>query len=176
MPETGHFTAYLPGMTPDHVRSTVGLCDDQWHHVAMTLEPGRVRLFVDGKQVADQAMKFNDGTIVAGGLAIGSLFGQEIGCDGLIDEVRISSTLREIKDVPTKPYEADEHTIGLWHFDALDAEKRFPDASKLKSPAGAADDVIKKKFHLPLKSRITLGQTRSDSNGPKRTRVTTAGG
>lgn len=176
MPGTGHFTAYLPGMTPDHVRSEVGLCDDQWHHVAMTIAPDRVRLYVDGKQVADQAMKFNDGNVVAGDLAIGSLVGQEIGCDGLIDEVRISNKLREFKAVPAAPFEVDEQTIGLWHLDGLDAERRFPDASKSKSPAVAASDFVKKKLNLALKSKITSERTPSASNGRKLTLPMTAGG
>src|SRR5205807_10659636 len=49
-----------------------------------------------------------------------------IGCDGVVDEVRISKTLRSIERVPSAPFTADEHTIGLWHFDSLE-NNRFRD-------------------------------------------------
>ncbi|MDB5336826.1 MAG: Trehalose utilization [Planctomycetaceae bacterium] len=176
MPASGELTAYLPGMAPDHVRSKINLCDDKWHHVAMIVEKTRVRLFADGMQVADQAVKFNDGNSVAGDLAIGSLVGREIGCNGLVDEVRISNSIREIKSLPTAPFEADEQTVGLWHFDELDAEKKFPDSSKLKTPAVADVDSVKKKDRQLSRVRITLERMRSGSNGPRTTREMTAGG
>lgn len=160
MPGSGHFTAYLPGMTPDHVRSTVNLCDDKWHHVAMIIDASRVRLFVDGTQAADQPVKFNDGKSVAGDLAMGSLVAREIGCSGLVDEVRISNIAREIKSVPAAAFEVDDHTLGLWHFDELDAEKRFPDSSKSKNPAIAELDAVKKKSPRPLKLTTTLARMR----------------
>jgi len=43
------FTVYMPGMTPDHIRSAVDICDDRWHYLAMVYTAGRVRLYVDGK-------------------------------------------------------------------------------------------------------------------------------
>ena len=176
MPESGHFTAYMPGMTPDHVRSSTNLCDDKWHHVAMIVEPSRVRLYVDGQQVADQAVKFNAGATVAGELAIGSLAGREIGCDGLVDEVRISKGVRDIKEIPTAPFEADEQTVGLWHLDELDAEQRFPDSSNGKSPAVADAAAVKKKPRLLSRLKTISEPTRSGSSGPRVIRSTTAGG
>ncbi len=176
MPASGELTAYLPGMAPDHVRSKTNLCDDKWHHVAMIVEKTRIRLFADGMQVADQAVKFNDGNSVAGDLAIGSLVAREIGCNGLVDEVRISNSIREIKSLPTAPFEADDTTIGLWHFDELDAEKKFPDSSKLKSPAVAELDSVKKKDRQLSKAKITLERKPWGSNGPRMIRETTAGG
>jgi type 1 glutamine amidotransferase len=172
---SGHFTAYLPGMTPDHVRTEKNLCDDQWHHVAMVLEASRVRLFVDGQVSADQAVKFNGGDTVAGGLSIGSLVGQEMGCQGSIDEVRISKGIRSISSLPNAPYESDAETLGLWHFDELDKEQRFPDSSAKKSPAVAQSDDVKKK-HLSLrKPMITSASRLSALNGPKEMALTTAG-
>ncbi len=176
MPESGHFTAYMPGMSPDHVRAPTNLCDDKWHHVALIVEPARVRLYVDGQQVADQAVKFNAGATVAGELAIGSLVGREIGCDGLVDEVRISKIAREIKGLPTAPFEADEQTVGLWHLDELDAEQRFPDSSNGKSPAVADAAAVKKKPRLLSKLKTTSEPTPSGSSGPRVIRSTTAGG
>lgn len=135
MTGSGQFTAYLPGMRPDHVNSQVDICDGKWHYLAMTFEPTRVRLFVDGKQVADQGVQFQNGKSIEGACAFGALVAKEIGCAGAIDEVRISSGIRDIKGVPESPFEPDEQTRGLWHFDALDAGNRIPDAAREPSPA-----------------------------------------
>ncbi len=67
----GNFTAYLPGFAPDHCHSNTMICDGQWHYVAMVLEPQRVRLFIDGKQVADQPHKRNDRAAQIGTLGPG---------------------------------------------------------------------------------------------------------
>ncbi len=176
MPQSGHFTAYLPGMTPDHVRSTVNIADDAWHHVAMTIEKSQVRLYVDGKQVAEQAVKFNDGKTIDGDLAIGTLVGREIACNGLVDEVRISKIAREIKGVPRAPYEVDDDTIALWHFDTVEAKTGFPDSSKAKNPAVAETEAIKKKHPRQPELTITSARGPSALNGPREIRRTTAGG
>ncbi len=124
MAGTGNLTVYLPGHQPDHVHSTANICDDQWHALAMIYEPTRVRLFVDGKQVADQKIeRRTDRPSQAGGFAIGSLVAQEIGCKGLIDDVRLSKGVREITAVPTGPLTQDEQTIQIWPFDD---EKTLP--------------------------------------------------
>lgn len=129
MAGSGNLTAYMPGFTPDHCHSTAMICNGQWHHVAMVLEPERVRLFVDGQVVADQACKRTAMATVPGDLAIGSLVDQVIGCTGLIDEVRISKGARSFDGLPTKPFPADDNTLGLWHLDELKDEKRFEDAA-----------------------------------------------
>ena len=141
----------------------------------MILEESRVRLFVDGQQLADQAVKFNKGASVAGGLAFGSLAGREIGCRGLIDEVRLTAGIRQIT-LPTAPFEADAQTIGLWHLDEMNAERRFQDASKLKAPALAdAEGVKKKSLTSPRPKTISVNLS-SGSNGRKGTVSTIAGG
>ncbi|MFM7843970.1 MAG: ThuA domain-containing protein, partial [Planctomycetota bacterium] len=128
MPESGHFTVYLPGHRPDHVRSTVDIADDRWHHVAMVYEANRIRLYVDGKMAADQPIEFLKGQTVAGGVGIGQLVGKEIGCHGLIDEVRISRGVRTFETRPTEAPVVDDNTIGLWHCD------RVPDKQLPKEP------------------------------------------
>ncbi len=130
----GGFTAYLPGYKPDHVRSHVDITDGRWHHLAMILEKDRVRLVIDGKTVADQKVAFQNGRTIAGRLAIGSLAGKEIGCGGIVDEVRITSGVREFSATPQAAPKTDENTVGLWHLDSLKNGK-FTDESKLKNPA-----------------------------------------
>ena len=150
MPGSGHLTVYAPSLAPDHVRAAVDLADGKWHFVAMHFEPARIRLFVDGKSVADQAMTIKAGAFgtdpkpAEGELAIGSLVDQAIGCDGVIDDVRLSRGMRPIKDIPTEALKADASTITLWNFDTLSDGGSFVDLSANKLKAwlpGSADGM-----------------------------------
>jgi sugar phosphate isomerase/epimerase len=134
MAGSGTLTVYLPGAKPDHVRSEAMIVDGKWHFLAMEYAADRVRLFVDGKEVANQPIERGEDRTVKGELAIGRLPTGEIGCSGLIDDVRLSAGIREIKSVPEKPRSADAQTIGLWSLDEL-SDKGSPDASSLKNPA-----------------------------------------
>lgn len=142
MAGSGTLTAYCPGFSPDHCRSSAMICDSQWHHVAMILEPARIRLFLDGKCVADQAHKRTALASVAGPLGLATLVDRAIGCTGLVDEVRLSRGVREIQ-LPTAPFAPDAATLGLWHLDAIVEQKRLDDASAKPTPAllGAATPV-----------------------------------
>jgi quinoprotein glucose dehydrogenase len=148
-PRTGALTAYLPGMTPDHVRSAADVCDGQWHAVAMTYEPSRVRLLVDGKVVAEQAVatkasgadRPGGGPIAnaaaAGGLAFGRLAEGGLGCAGLVDDVRVSRGVRDVANLPSdQPLRKDDATLGLWSFDHLPRPSGPPAATRA---AGAVD-------------------------------------
>ncbi|MEW4564841.1 ThuA domain-containing protein [Bremerella sp. JC770] len=132
---SGHLAAYLPGMKPDHVMSTFDLCDGKWHYVAMQFEPTRIRLSVDGKQVADQVVAFQGGEKKSEPLAIGTLVSKSLGHDGAIDEVRISKGIRDVSSVPEAPFQADDTTLGLWHLDEKPGAQSYPDASQLKNHA-----------------------------------------
>lgn len=140
---SGHFTAYLPGMQPDHVRSTVDIADGQWHYLAMQYEPQRVRLFVDGRQVGEEVIAPRGAPAVSGDLAIGSLVERTLGCQGLIDEVRISAGIREIRGVPSAAWTSDSQTLGLWHFDQTTTPSTTPDSAP--RPFHANLEAVKKK-------------------------------
>src|SRR5262249_47467259 len=99
----GTLTAYLPGMRPDHVRTKTNICDGQWHHVAMQYEAERVRLYSDGKLVGEENVKATGKATVAGGLAFARLVEGGIGCDGLLEYVRLSQGLPAIDGVPKRP-------------------------------------------------------------------------
>ena len=131
---SGQLTAYLPGMVPDHARSEANVCDDQWHHVAMTYEPARVRLFVDGRSVADQPVKSKGAPAVAGGLAIGKLVEGAIGCEGLIDEVMIRRGIHPPANKPEKAPQADASTLGYWDFETLPAQVALESPPANKNP------------------------------------------
>ena len=116
----------------------------------MQFEPTRIRLFVDGKRGADQEVKPVNGAFGAelkhaqGELALGTLVDQVIHCDGVIDEVRLSSGLRDVDRVPTDALKADDTTIALWDFDVITAGNSFIDGSSKKLKAwlpGSADGM-----------------------------------
>jgi len=115
---SGMLTAYLPGMQPDHVHSDAMICDGKSHLLAMIYEPNRVRLFVDNKPVADQAITRREGgTSVPGAFAIGQLVEQTFGISGTIDWARVSRGAREFPTVPLENVSRDESTIGMWTYD-----------------------------------------------------------
>ncbi len=121
--KTGFFSAYLPGKLPAEIHSKVDICDGKWHHLAFTYDGKAVALYVDGNQAAKQEIKANRKLgPQPGPLTIGMVFFRNgrLGCDGSIDEVRISNSIRKIK-VPAEPLILDPNTVGLWHFDSLSA-------------------------------------------------------
>jgi len=117
MPGTGELTAYLPGMTPDHVRSSAMISDAHPHTLAMQYEANRVRLYVDGEQVAEQSIQVKDDKHpIPGPLGIGRLLEGGMGRDFDIQWVRISRGTRLLpKDAEEAP-QRDDHTIGYWNF------------------------------------------------------------
>ncbi|HUW60450.1 MAG TPA: LamG-like jellyroll fold domain-containing protein [Candidatus Bathyarchaeia archaeon] len=127
-PGDGVLHVYVPGRVPDHVHTAFPLVDGEWHWVVMVAEPGRIRLFVDGRQEADAAVTDPGPARIPGPLAIGALVEGDFGCNGLIDEVRLSSAARDI-EAPAVPLAADDATVGLWHFDS---DAPYKDASAHK--------------------------------------------
>jgi azurin len=113
----GDFSVYLPAKGGE-VRSGVGICDDAWHHLAMVLERERVRLYVDGKLVVEKALQTANNPAVPSELGIGRTVDPGIGCNGLIDDVRISRGVREIT-VPDAAMTRDDRTLKLFSCDAL---------------------------------------------------------
>ncbi len=130
---SGNFHAYLPGYTPQVIDSGVNIVDHQWHHVMMIYEPGRIRLLIDGKVINDTPITRGVGTPKPSPLYFGSYPPGGLGCAGLVDEVRITAGARSVAGVPEAPFEPDDRTIGLWHFDEEAAP--LADASSKGNPA-----------------------------------------
>ncbi|MCB1061353.1 MAG: TIM barrel protein, partial [Verrucomicrobiae bacterium] len=121
---SGKLTAYFPGLTPDHVRSEIDICDGKWHAVAMQYSADKVMLWLDGKVVAEEAVTRKPGDQGASGeLAFGRLVERNIGSGGMIDEVRITRGLRDdLETVATTPGGAESpQVLGYWNFDDLAA-------------------------------------------------------
>lgn len=117
---SGNLSAYLPGMEPSEIISDVSVCDGQWHYYAMTYDAHEVRLFVDGKKVKQQAIRPKVGMQAEPGpLTIGLTLAADhrVGCNGLVDDVRISNVIRDVSAMPSAPLTHDPLTVGLWHLD-----------------------------------------------------------
>ncbi len=116
--KTGGLSLYLPGRGGE-VASGVNICDGKWHTVAAVIEPNRARLYVDGALVKDVPLRERSGNPVPGALALGSLAEGNLRCDGIIDDVRLSSGAREIGAPAAGPLQKDAQTLELWSFDDL---------------------------------------------------------
>src|SRR5262245_19500935 len=138
--DRGTFSAYLPGYEPSEVVSRQAICDGKWHHVAMTFDGKRVVLFVDGNKVREQAVKPRPGLKpIAGPLSVGQAIdgSLHVGCDGFVDEVRLSRVVRKIDGVPATAPKVDADTIALWRFD--DGEAILADPAWTPPPSGAGE-------------------------------------
>ncbi len=136
---SGFFSLYLPGRGGEY-RSNVNICDGQWHNLIANIEEHSISLWVDGKLVLEKPIQPLKGTSQPGDLALGRLVEGTLGCDGLIDDVRLSRGVMK----PRKgehPRQRMDITIGLWHFNDL-----------TDRPASAADLSIPPPppFHPPL--------------------------
>jgi hypothetical protein len=138
---TGAFAAYLPGYEPAEIVSTTNAADGRWHYLAMSFDGKQVRLYVDGRSVKEQTVRPRpDGKPVAGPLTIGEAIdaGGRIGCDGVIDEVRISRGVRTIDRVPEGELPHDPLTIAQWRFnevEGLTADPAWTPPPALEGPA-----------------------------------------
>ncbi|HEY2893526.1 MAG TPA: LamG-like jellyroll fold domain-containing protein, partial [Pirellulales bacterium] len=134
----GDLSLFLPGFAPAEIRSGVDIADGKWHFVAAAFDERHARLYVDGRQVKEAQLS----RVRSGGPMAPLFFGgyppHQIGCDGLLDDVRVSNVCREAFEPPSAPFAADEHTIGLWHFDRIEANT-VEDASSAKNAALAKE-------------------------------------
>jgi quinoprotein glucose dehydrogenase len=132
---SGQLSVYMPGLTPDHVRTGKDLCDGAWHQVSMHYEPARIRVYLDGALVADQAVQSTGLPALPGGFALGRLVEGGFFSDGEIDDVRISRGVRALAPSGA-PLQHDGDTIALWNFDDLSAS--LPAAAEVEDPARRA--------------------------------------
>ncbi len=134
---TGELSLYLPGCQPAEIRSGVDITDGQWHYVAAAFDEQRASLYVDGTLVKQSTIARQRSGGPTAALYFGGYPPHNIGCDGFVDEVRISNVLRPIDAAPSSPFSADDSTIGLWHFDRVE-NAAVEDAAASKNPAVTA--------------------------------------
>lgn len=93
----------------------------RWYHYAGTYDPGRAlaEMWVDGVLVGSSTT-YGAPTANSDVLRIGIDWDLGCGMLGVIDEVRISSTVRYTATFsPDVVFTADADTLALWHFDAF---------------------------------------------------------
>lgn len=147
---TGKIEVHLPGYSPDYAHGNTVIADGQWHAVAFSFDGNTVKFYVDGKPAGVQAVvKHQKLSPKPGSLCIGMAIDDKnrITCNGLIDDVRISRTVRDIKGLPGEAAVIDPFTVGLWAFDKVDqlagdpawtprpASGTFPDWEKAQEQA-----------------------------------------
>ena len=144
MAGSGELTAYLPGASPDHVRSKKIITDNQWHAIAMQYAPNRVRLWVDGEVVADQSIAFKKNRkLVPGGLSFARLVAGGMGMRGSIDEVRIRKGIHEDLGEPSKQAfkKGAKDELGYWDFNDLEKLNSLYSPSSKQAPLFARDPL-----------------------------------
>lgn len=116
----GTLALYMPGRGGDY-DSGVDICDGKWHDLVASVSAELVTLWVDGKIVLEKPAGKKDGLVRHSGvetLAFGRLVEGTIGCDGLIDDARLSRGVMKPRKGATPRLRMD-NTLGLWSFDDL---------------------------------------------------------
>ena len=127
--ENGRLAAYLPGYEPSEIVSDVDVCDGAWRYVALTFDGKTARLYADGKLAKEQTVTPRAGVRpIDGTLTVGVALapGQRIGCDGLIDDVRVSRGVRTIDRMPDAELPLDPPTLVLLRFNKADVFSADP--------------------------------------------------
>lgn len=141
----GRLTVYMPGVSPDHIHSKKVVTDGKWHRIAMQYSSEKVKLWVDGEVVADQAIKLKSNRrVVPGPLGLGRLAEGHLGLRGAIDEVRIRQGLYE-------PFKDEGKDLGNWDFEDLKHLKPFKTSAKAtpKSAQKKTPDALR----IPLEPK-----------------------
>ena len=123
----GTLALYMPGRGGDY-DSKVEVCDGKWHDFIASVDEKSVVMWVDGKQVFEKlfvARNSDSATAAARNrnselhkIAFGRLVEGGIGCDGLIDDVRIARGVMKPRK-GNAPRLRMDNTLGLWDFDNL---------------------------------------------------------
>lgn len=135
---TGDWYTYLElnGSVP------VDLFDGAWHHVAGTHTGTQFSLWIDGVEVGTGASAGLPMKVGAAKFFIGGASDQNINqCDGILDEVRVSSVVRYTDTfTPERTLGSDANTLAYWPLDegsgttAADASGNGHDATLTGSP------------------------------------------
>ena len=143
---SGKFSVYLPGRGGEYV-SPADLADGQWHDLLISFSDDAVTLWVDGREVLTRKPPAAAGGPAPDKVAIGQLVDGSLGCEGLIDDVRVSRGVMKPRKVDG-PRARMDNTLALWSFDELGAVQVPPPAPAMpafepaKAPLDATDDVF----------------------------------
>jgi hypothetical protein len=112
---------YMPGRGGDY-DSGVNICDGKWHNLVASVDDKLVTLWIDGKNVFEKPTGAAGEMRLANveSIAFGRLVEGSIGCDGLIDDARLSRGVMKPRKGDS-PRQRMDNTLGLWDFDNLSA-------------------------------------------------------
>jgi hypothetical protein len=115
----------IPGHSGQEVNATIP--QGQWVHIAAVYDNGTEYLFIDGVMAGSSASagspSSNPGTLSIGGLADHPT---DYAFDGMIDEIRISSTARyNAGFTPEANLPSDTDTLALWTLSEGEGETAF---------------------------------------------------
>ena len=143
---SGRFSVYLPGRGGEY-QSQVDITDGKWHDLLVSFSDEAVTLWVDGREVLSRKPPVAASGPAPDKVAIGQLVEGNLGCDGAIDDVRISRGVMRPRQVEG-PRGRMDNTIALWSFDELRAVHVPPPAPAMpayeptKAPLDRSDDVF----------------------------------
>ncbi len=116
----GTLALYMLGRGGDY-DSKVDICDGKWHNLVASVSAELVTLWVDGKMVLEKPTGKKDGLVIHAdveSIAFGRLVEGTIGCDGLIDDVRLSRGVMKPRKGDSPRLRMD-NTLEIWSFDDL---------------------------------------------------------
>jgi len=148
----GTLALFIPGRGGDY-DSKINICDGKWHNLLASVDEKLVTLWIDGKMVLEKATGTPgpDHPAKQEALAFGRLVEGTLGCDGIIDDVRLSRGAM-------KPRKGDgprlrmDNTLGLWSFDDIGTAAvavKVPAPAEFKpglKPLNADDNVHWQEF------------------------------
>lgn len=129
---SGVLACYLPGYQPNLINSSINVCDGAVHRFAMIYEANRVRLLLDDKVVADQAIERTEMKPSSGGFAVGRLVEGGLQCFGEIGSVQLFRGAADVTKLSDAKYVASLDKIGSWQFAKLSANTAAPELDKVK--------------------------------------------
>jgi len=115
---TGTFGLYIPGRGGEFPTGRMTV-DGKWHDYAAAIGIDRVRVWIDGELVLDRPLppQAKRPAAKTEQLAFGRLVDGSIGCDGVVDDVRISRGDARPASLPDVPRTRLDTTLGLWQFE-----------------------------------------------------------
>ncbi|MFM7603966.1 MAG: LamG-like jellyroll fold domain-containing protein, partial [Prosthecobacter sp.] len=119
MPKSGALTLYMRGRG-GNLGTGIDVCDGKWHDFLVSIDDKSVIIWIDGKQVFEKAATPLKGKPQPGALAFGRLVEGALGCDGILDDVRITRGVMKPRK-GNAPRQRMDNTLGLWSFDDLDS-------------------------------------------------------
>jgi len=136
----GTLSVYAPGRGGDF-DTGVDICDGKWHDILVSLSDGAVKVWLDGKWVLERKPTAvgKERAAQQRQIGLGRLVEGTIGCDGIIDDVRISRGANEPTAWLKGPRTRMDITLGLWSFDEIGDAKVAPKAPPIApfSPVAA---------------------------------------